>query len=74
MIEGAGSVPLTHGCGGGGEEAKKHADPADPDPNPQHCILGFAVLCSEYSYSPTDIINKDRGRFVIPTGFFPVNP
>jgi hypothetical protein len=34
---GSGSVPLTNGPGSG--RPKKHTDPAEPDPDPQHCFL-----------------------------------
>jgi hypothetical protein len=48
---GSGSIPLTNGSGSGSrrpknmwnrwiriQEAQKHVDPVDPDPDPQHCL------------------------------------
>ncbi len=39
MMEESGSVLLTNGSGCGSWRPKKHTDPTDPDPDPQHWYL-----------------------------------
>jgi hypothetical protein len=73
MIEGfgSGSIPLTSESGSG--RPKKHVDPVDPDPDPQHCKKIFLAYIEHFLFR---VVLRLRGIIVatpIMVQFFPQN-